>query len=103
TRLAVTLARRKGFDLGGPAHDPADDGAALGLAADDLTSLAEAANVSGGDFDDPHASPWLRDFLVLAAENRRLREADVLRRAEDEADRLHAALERQDGDAAERL
>jgi signal transduction histidine kinase len=45
----------------------------------------------------------LRDLLALAAENRRLRDAGLLRRVEGDLDALHRALEGQRRGEAERL
>lgn len=85
-RRAVEEARAGGVDLGlagpevrkGPAGPPA--------------ALAEPeARV----WESPYRPPLLRDLLVMAAENRRLREAAHGVRLEREVDQLHQALEEQ--------
>jgi signal transduction histidine kinase len=101
TRLAAGLARERGLDLGQEAGDA--DAAALGLSPEDLARLELPPAPPETAWQDPRQVPLLRDLLTVAAENRRLREGALRRRAEVETDRLHDALERQARGEAERL
>ncbi len=102
-RLAIALAGERGFSLGEVVGDVAADAVALGLLPEELSRLDLPAPASTPVWQDPRQVPLLRDLLVVAAENRRLRGDAVRRRTEDEADRLHDALECHAVDAAERL
>jgi signal transduction histidine kinase len=95
TRVAIGVARERGFDLGLPTGDLAEDAAALGLIADDVRQLDAPTVALAEDWQDPRQVSLLRDLLASAAENRRLREGSLRRRVEADADCLHDALERQ--------
>jgi two-component system, NtrC family, sensor kinase len=85
-RGAVEQARAGGMDLG------------LGVVGDsrgESRPLAPRAAYRPKVWESPHRSPLLRDLLLTAAENRRLREAVHRVRLEAEVDRLHEALEAQ--------
>ena len=103
TRLAVGLARERGFDLGGPTGDRTADTAALGLLPEDVNRLEVPTTQPDCVWQDPRQVPLLLDLLKLAAENRRIREGTLRRQIEAEADRLHDALEEQVRCEAERL
>jgi signal transduction histidine kinase len=105
TRLAVRLARQRGFELGllGHAELRAEE-AAVGLGPAEL----EACEPGHDDthpvhWSDPHHQPLLRELLSLAIDNRRLRDRPRLARLESELDGLHAALGEQVRGEAERL
>ena len=86
-RRAVEEARACGVDLG--------------LAGPEVrkgTAPAPRAVLAGPEvkaWESPYRLPLLRDLLILAAENRRLREAAHGVRLEREVDQLHRALEEQ--------
>jgi signal transduction histidine kinase len=103
TRLAVGLASERGFALRETTGQVAEDTAALDLLPEDVNRIEIPECKTSSPWQDPCQVPLLRDLLVLAAENRRLREASLRRRIEGEADELHAALVSQMAEAAEAL
>ncbi len=101
-QLAVLLVQREkpGLHLSVGTR-LADALAALGLSAADITPISDEAPRTTQHA--PRTTPLLRDLLCVAAENRRLAEAPVLERLEDEADCLHQALEEQRGAESARV
>jgi signal transduction histidine kinase len=96
TRLAVHRARDWSADLG--LADPmlaAEDATVLGVRLDEADNGHEDDPAGAPSFVDPFGQPLLRDLLVVAAENRRLRDEPLHRRLEQEADDLHRVLEAQ--------
>lgn len=114
-QLAVGQVERQKRGLGlNLAADWPDNATALGLALHDQpieTDTDQAAERSSGcreeetalDWSSAAAVPLLREFLYVAAENRRLADAPVLDRLERDVDQLHRALETQRADEASRL
>jgi two-component system NtrC family sensor kinase len=104
-QLALTQAQRQGAGLHlavGSGQWPVSSeqghqelGAPEPAAASLPSSLPTAHGPLPTDWADPRATPLLRDFLALAAENRRLQHAPVLEHLESDVDQLHHALEDQ--------
>ncbi|TMQ34651.1 MAG: HDOD domain-containing protein [Planctomycetota bacterium] len=109
-QMAVGLAQQHGQGLYLAVGDPPGAcAAALRLTARDQERLAH--EVAGPlefpeapqSWERPGSVPLLRDLLLLAAENHRLREAPSLEQLERDRDELHHALERLRTGEAERL
>ena len=86
----------------------ADEAGSLGLLPPGLaeeTSVAELSSPTDApsSWEAPATQPYLRDLLMLAAENRRLRRGRLQAELEQENDELHNALTRHRADEAERL
>lgn len=64
---------------------------------------APVAELCAGPWRSPYSDPLLPELLLLAAENKRLRENNALEDLEREHDRLHRLLERRQEDAGGRL
>ncbi len=100
-QLAVGLAQRQDRGLGLPVGAmPAQCAAGLGMPAGELETLEQALTTSVEVpaelvWSPPSAMPLLRDFLLLAAENRRLVANPVLESLESDLDHLHRALQDQ--------
>jgi signal transduction histidine kinase len=107
-RLAVLAARDAQIDLGllGPDVCPAEDEAAAGVP---LSALGVQDLLAGGPAGGPPGRPspyhesLLPALLASAIDNRRLRQAPLVARLEQEIDGLHAALGEQVGGEAGRL
>jgi signal transduction histidine kinase len=108
-QLAVGLTWPRGNGLPLPiGTDPAENAAALGMAAGALEELqrdlpAWLEPPLHSRWLAPSAEPLLRDVLVLAANNRRLAEAPAWNEVETDLDQLHAALRVQKASEANRL
>ncbi|MFO0881691.1 MAG: histidine kinase dimerization/phospho-acceptor domain-containing protein [Gemmataceae bacterium] len=104
-RLAVHLARLAGGELGLIGQtDLAAEELFLGLRLADFNLLETVPDESTPiEWVDPHRQPLLRELLVLAAENRRLRNTPRLARLEGELDGLHSVLGEQVRGESERL
>jgi two-component system NtrC family sensor kinase len=106
-QLAVGLAQQQNVRLNlAVGAEPVELAAALGLPAGEVGRLAivpDGPNAAHPPPDDPVPLPLLRDLLTLAAENRRLRDSQLVRRLESDVDDLHRALEEQHRDEVERL
>jgi signal transduction histidine kinase len=100
-QLAVGLAQRHDRGLSLPVGaTPAQCAAGLGMPAGELDTLEHALATSAESppewsWTPPQAMPLLRDFLLLAAENRRLVANPVLESLESDLDHLHRALHQQ--------
>jgi two-component system, NtrC family, sensor kinase len=103
-QLAVVLVQRQTVGLGLAVGTGLGELAtALGLSATELDGLTSAPTdpVVLPEWTGPAAVPLLRDLLGVAAENRRLADAPVLERLENDVDHLHRTLEeRRSGDVA---
>jgi two-component system, NtrC family, sensor kinase len=109
-QLAVGLAQQHGQGLSlRLGTSPAENAAVLALPAREQETL-------GREFDSavplprilenctsPLQIPLLREVLLSAVENQQLRDAPILEELENERDRLHHALERQQTGETERL
>jgi signal transduction histidine kinase len=109
-QTAVALVDRRGFGLRlAVGAAPADHAVALSLAGREQEALLSEIDAPAEapaellPWSPPSTIPFLRDVLVLAAENYRLRDAPALEQLELERDRLHEALEQQRTGEAERL
>lgn len=107
-QLAVGLAAEQQHVLHlAVAAPPSEAAAALGLEAEALEALRhEAARRSDPptrSWASPQSMPLLRDLLVVAAENLRLRDAPTVGQLEEGFDRLHQALAGHHAAEAERL
>lgn len=109
TQLAVGLRQKKrgglGLEVPGVFSDAAD---ALGLAPASLEELG--SQLSGDDtgpvapqWQAPTAMPLLRNLLELAEENRRLENASLLERVENDLDALQRTLVQQRSTETRRL
>ncbi len=97
-QLAVLIAQRERPLLQLAVGVRIDDaGRPLGLSAIDVATLATRPlpSVDVHDWTAANAMPLLPDLLRVAADQRRLTDAPVLERLEQDADELHAALENQ--------
>jgi two-component system, NtrC family, sensor kinase len=110
TQLAVGLVQQQGVGLYLPVGASlAEVAAALGLSAGDRNALEAAAEelchnpTLTPPWTDPGGVPLLRDLLVLAAENRRLRDAPLLEPLERQFDQVQQALEEQRAAERQRL
>lgn len=120
TRLAIEEARRQGVDLGlGNGAFWSADRAALLISPDEDIAFCRSPTGSTSaatlpfeprptedplfKWQDPREIPLLRDFLKLAAENRRLRQQPLHDHLEREIDALQRALEEQVHGEARRL
>jgi signal transduction histidine kinase len=111
TRLALSLAQKQGFHLGlVNAEMTGESAAALTLTEAELDETDVGAEVEAARgtavkacWQVPATQPLLRDLLLVAAENRRLRSLPHRQRLEAELDTLHQVLERQVRTESERL
>ncbi len=109
TRVAIDLARDRGFDLG--LVDPVqarESAAALNLPAgllegDWVRSECEQALATETGWQDPYQQPLLPELLAVTAENARLRAGPRRERLEEEIDQLQQALQERVHTEAERL
>jgi two-component system NtrC family sensor kinase len=103
-QLAAGLVEKQRRGLGlTVAADWPENATALGLSLHDQALGTPPQTVLPSAQFDGSALPLLREFLYVAAENRRLADAPVLERLERDVDLLHRALETQRADEAGRL
>jgi signal transduction histidine kinase len=109
-QLAVGLLQEHTALLGlVPAAAPNEIAARLGVSEMDRETLRDESRAlvklmdPPPSFNTPYGVPLLRELLTLAVENRRLRNAPLVRRLELDVDVLHRALEEQRAGEAERL
>jgi signal transduction histidine kinase len=91
TRLVVSMMAERGFAIDASSSDRAADIAVLDLAGEDVDRVVTPDGPKQ-EWTDPRCTPLLHELLTVAAENRRLRDGQLRRRAETEVDRLHTAL-----------
>jgi signal transduction histidine kinase len=110
-QLAVGMAQGQQSELRLPIGEtPEANAAALGLAADELEVLERRLATGSGEppssalvWKAPADVPLLRDFLIVAADNRRHVRSPVVASLESDLDHVHGALQERQASEEKRL